>query len=466
MIIIHLAALSGILLMGACWIASGRNRSAPGAGGFAALFLAALALRLAAAALSKGFGTDTACFAAWAERIWEVGPGGFYDPDVFSDYPPGYLYVLWLLGGIRRLLGIGHYSAAHLVLLKLPSILCDLACGWLLCREAGKRLSARHAFFLCAAYLFHPAILLNSSVWGQVDSLTALAAVFLCVSLIRGRMYPAYIAFGLGLLVKPQMLLLGPVLLVGTIDRILAGRRNGDRAASFMPELLHCLFQCLSVALGGVILCLPFGLAKVVAQLLDTLGSYPYAAVNACNLWGLLGLNWVSQDNAFWGIPYRHFGALAIAVAVVLTVLLGLRGRGSREKYPFLAAFTVITVFLFSVRMHERYLYPALALLMLAYICRPAAGTYVCLSCFGALHFYNTAWVLFFYDPGVLPMTGGRPPSCWCPQACCSAEPCSTARLTGITADRTGRKALPCPPRLFRRAFPALPPGVPRGGSP
>ncbi len=127
MIIIHLAALSGILLMGACWIASGRNRPAPGAGGFAALFLAALALRLAAAALSKGFGTDTACFAAWAERIWEVGPGGFYDPDVFSDYPPGYLYVLWLLDGVRRLLGIEHYSAAHLVLLKLPSILCDLA---------------------------------------------------------------------------------------------------------------------------------------------------------------------------------------------------------------------------------------------------------------------------------------------------------------------------------------------------
>ena len=220
------------------------------------MFLAALALRLAAAALSKGFGTDTACFAAWAERIWEVGPGGFYDPDVFSDYPPGYLYVLWLLDGVRRLLGIEHYTAAHLVLLKLPSILCDLACGWLLCREAAKRLSGRHAFFLCAAYLFHPVILLNSSVWGQVDSLTALAAVFLCVSLIRGRMYPAYIAFGLGLLVKPQMLLLGPVLLVGTIDRILASRRDGSggRAVSFLPELLHCLFQCLSVALGGVIL--------------------------------------------------------------------------------------------------------------------------------------------------------------------------------------------------------------------
>lgn len=397
MLFIHLGALSGIFIMGGCYLASRRNRPAPGTGGFAALFLAAFVLRLAAASLSEGFGTDTACFAAWAERICQVGPGSFYSPEVFSDYPPGYLYVLWLLGSVRRLLGFGYYSAAHLVLLKLPSILCDLACAWLLGREAAGRLGRRQAFFLCAAWLFHPAVLLNSSLWGQVDSLLALAAVAMCVCLIRGRMYPAYIAFGLGLLVKPQMVFLGPVLLVGTIDRIRASRQA--ESASFLPELLHCLFQCLSVALGGIILCMPFGLSNVVAQLTDTLGSYPYAAVNACNLWGLLGLNWISQDNAFLGIPYRFFGMAAIAAAVALTVFLGLRGKSSRANYPFLAAFTVITVFLFSVRMHERYLYPALALLMLAYIHRPLAETYGCFLGFGILHFYNTAQVLFFYDP-------------------------------------------------------------------
>ena len=54
MIFIHLAALSGILLMGACLIASKRNRPAPGTGCLAALFLAALALRLAAARLFQG----------------------------------------------------------------------------------------------------------------------------------------------------------------------------------------------------------------------------------------------------------------------------------------------------------------------------------------------------------------------------------------------------------------------------
>lgn len=400
MIFIHLAAISGIFIMGACFAASGKQRPAPSAGCFAALFGAALFIRLVSAALSGGFGTDTACFAAWAERICVTGPGGFYSPDTFSDYPPGYLYVLWLLGGIGRLISIGRYSAAHLILLKLPSILCDMACGMLLVRETEKKLSVRHAFFLCAAYLFNPSVFLNSSVWGQVDSLTALAAVIMCISLMRGKMYPAYTAFGIGFLIKPQMLLLGPVLLAGTIDYILPGKKApGQHAAPFLPKLLHCLFQCLSVAAGVIILCLPFGLSNVISQLLDTLGSYPYAAVNACNLWGLFGLNWISQENTFLGVPYRVFGMLAIAAAVALTLFLSLKNRREKAKYPFLAAFMVVSVFLFSVRMHERYLYPALVLLLLAYIHKPVPLTYVCYTCLSALHFYNTADVLFFYNP-------------------------------------------------------------------
>lgn len=288
---------------------------------------------------------------------------------------------------------------AHLLLLKLPSIFADLACGILFCREASKRLSRHHAFFLCAVYLFNPAIVLNSSVWGQVDSLSALLAVILCLSLIRGRLYSGYIAFGLGLLIKPQMLLLGPVLLAGTIDHIWPGHFTDTPHSSSLVRFLRCLFQCLSVAAGGILLCLPFGLVNVVSQLMDTLGSYPYAAVNACNLWGFLGLNWISQDTTFWGISYQSIGIVAIAVTILLTLFISLKNRSSRTKYPFLAAFMVISIFLFSVRMHERYLYPGLVMLLLAYLYKPAPLTYLCYTGFSFFHFLNTAHVLFFYDP-------------------------------------------------------------------
>ncbi len=396
MLFIHFSALAGFLLFLACRKGMGLSKKMPKCSIFI-LVAAAFILRLLAAALSRGFDNDTACFAAWADRIFQVHPSGFYSPDQFTDYPPGYMYVLWLIGGIRHLSGIEYYSALHLMLLRLPSIFCDIFCGLLLFREASGRRSGSVGFFLCAAYLLNPAVILNSSVWGQVDSILALLAALLCLYLVRGRMYAAYIVFGAGVLLKPHMLLFAPVLLAGFLDRVLPQKPS---LPSFLKEAAHNCLQILTVAAGMLILCLPFGLENVWEQYFSTVASYPYAAVNACNFWGLLGMNWVSQDTALLGIPCRFFGAAAIAATITLVVFLSLRNRRDREKYPFLGALMIFSVFLFSVRMHERYLYPGLLLLLLAFVFRPSRLIYLCYACFSVLHFYNTADVLFFYDPG------------------------------------------------------------------
>src|SRR5919201_5743708 len=49
---------------------------------------------------SPGFPSDVATFQAWAERLAQIGPANFYEPGYFSDYPPGYLYVLWLFAAL------------------------------------------------------------------------------------------------------------------------------------------------------------------------------------------------------------------------------------------------------------------------------------------------------------------------------------------------------------------------------
>lgn len=391
---IHIAALFGLLLTVCCYqgflLSKTKNKNH---GAFACLlFVSALSLRLAAAAQWEGFGSDLACFAAWAERMHDVGAGRFYSPEVFADYPPGYLYVLGAIGWLRSALDISWYSPLHLILLKLPAILCDLACGLLLYREALRRCSGNQALSVCAAYLFNPVILLNSAVWGQVDSVFTLTLLLMCLFLIRERLFPACLAFCAGLLLKPQMLLFSPILLAGTVDHIFLHNFSLRRLGT------HLFYALLSLT-GFLGLCLPFGIGNVWKQYFSTLGSYPYAAVNACNFWGLLGLNWVSQDTAFLGIPCRLYGSLFILAAVTVVLILSLCHRDSREKYPFLAAVLILTLFTFSVRMHERYLYPALALLLLALICRPVKEIWVCYGGFSLLHFYNTAFVLFFYDP-------------------------------------------------------------------
>ena len=77
MFYIHLSAMAGLLLLGFSFLKMQKGQDAFQKGWLAALFLAALSVRLAAAAFSKGFGNDTACFAAWADRIFQVGPSGF-----------------------------------------------------------------------------------------------------------------------------------------------------------------------------------------------------------------------------------------------------------------------------------------------------------------------------------------------------------------------------------------------------
>ena len=392
MLWIHIAAALGLLLFTICFLFLHYGREPKGCSLVPLLFLTALGVRLLSAALSKGFDNDTACFAAWADRMFETGPGNFYSADIFTDYPPGYMYLLYPVGALRSLLGISWYSNLHLVLLKLPAILCDLGCGLLFYREASRKTGNEKALLLCTVYLLNPAVILNSSVWGQTDSVYTLLLLVMCLSLVKSRLFPAYLSFCLGVLVKPQMLLFGPILFLGVLEQVFLDHFTRKR-------LLRNLAQGLIALFAALVLVLPFGLQNVWRQYIGTLGSYPYAAVNAYNLWGLLGLNWVGQDGAFLGLSYRAYGGMAIAAALLLVLVIGLRRREDREKYPFLAALFMATVFVFSVRMHERYLYPAVVLLLTACIYKPSKKLYLCYCGFSLLLFYNMAHVLFFYDP-------------------------------------------------------------------
>jgi len=83
---------------------------------------------------------------------------------------------------------------------------------------------------------------------------------------------------------------------------------------------------------------------------------------------------------------------------VVLTLIMSLHRKDDSTKYPLLGAFIILTMFTFSVRMHERYLYPGLILLLFAYLYKPGKSLFLCYGGFSLLHFYNTAHVLFHYD--------------------------------------------------------------------
>ena len=148
-----------------------------------------------------------------------------------------------------------------------------------------------------------------------------------------------------------------------------------------------------------VLLCAPFGLLKVFAQYTSTLGSYPYASVNAYNFWALFGLSWTPQETKFLFFSCKTWGVIVILLIVIVSLFIGLKNKEDNASYFVTGAFIIATMFVFSVRMHERYLYPVLVLILFAYLHKPAKQLYLCYGAFTVLHFYNTAHVMFYYDP-------------------------------------------------------------------
>ena len=108
---------------------------------------------------------DQNTFIAWSVNLVEKGFDRFYLG--WSDYFPGYMYVLWFLGKIRGVF-------PDVFLYKLPAILSDIFCGYLIFKIAGKYVNEKISLIISSLYLFNPAVISNSTLWGQVDSIVVL----------------------------------------------------------------------------------------------------------------------------------------------------------------------------------------------------------------------------------------------------------------------------------------------------
>ena len=113
-----------------------------------------------------------------------TGPGEFYQPGYLADYPPGYMYVLWLLGGIGELFRPIFGLSITPGLVKIPGILADAGVAWVLFLYArrfgdgwlGSWSGERLGLVAAVIYLFNPGTIFDSAVWGQVDSVGTLRA--------------------------------------------------------------------------------------------------------------------------------------------------------------------------------------------------------------------------------------------------------------------------------------------------
>ncbi len=357
-----LTLLYGVLIL-ALVRRSGRMRRSPLCGRwlFVIAMGAALLVRIVVACTVRGYNTDINCFSAWSERIFSVGPANFYSEDYFCDYPPLYMLLLWLPAALRNLLGITYQGALHLILLKFMPILCDLLGAWLVYRVAKRRHGMSLASLLAIFYLFNPATLIDSAAWGQIDSVFTLLVALCALYAADEKYLPALLAFAASMLIKPQAMLFAPLGLIAIVIDLFRSK-NARKALNALLGVLAAVGLILVTALI-------FTLGKanplewIINLYSNTLGSYAYVTVNALNLYNLFGLNWAAADSQpFWTV----FAWVMFALSYLYCAWLYLRAR-DKKKLLLLGGLLICLIFTFGPMIHERYIYPAMLLLLLFY---------------------------------------------------------------------------------------------------
>ena len=363
----------------------GQERLSPRALGLAAggLFLAAFLVRVVISVRSSGFTPDMDTFKAWGYALVRTPLQEIYhQEDYFLDYPPGYLYILMLQERLRGALDLGFDSPAYTLLLKLPSLLADLACAGVLLWVGRRKLGDRSALLVAGLYLFCPVVLANSAQWGQVDSFTtALLLVSLCL-LHREWYIPSALVYGVSIACKPQMLIFAPVYIFFALRQRRPLKLLLCMGLTFLPILF---------------LAAPFTQGWDFLWLLDryrsTLDYYHYYSINAYNLWTLLGFNWRDLPEGFLQ------ALLTVAAPVLATAACGVFfWKSKRPGTVFAAPVLLMTVmYLFGVKMHERYLYPIFLFLLLAYLFAPDRRLLWTFGLSGLAHHFNVAHVLWLF---------------------------------------------------------------------
>lgn len=339
------------------------------AGTFEALLLPmliiAILVRLITACFVYGHSTDMNCFMAWANILSKTKLDTFYTSGIFADYPPGYMYVLLLIGNIANLFGVPYGGTLYAILIKLPAILADAAAAYMIYSLAKKTLNEKMSFILACVVAFNPLMIFISGGWGQIDQILAvllLAVVFL----FNKRKYIAAGAiFGIAILLKPQALMAGPILAIAYFAAI-ADNKPWWKTTLKVLAAVVCAVAVIFLA------SLPFkgeqDVFWVLSKYFSTATSYPYASVEAFNLMALIGGNWTSASEPLFIFTYGQLGTVLIAVSTIFAAIAYLKGRKRSEGcLTMMLAFSLCAYHMLGQYMHERYLFPALLLILAAY---------------------------------------------------------------------------------------------------
>ncbi len=318
----------------------------------AGLMLAITVVKLAALFHFTGFYWDIWAKTNRALLAAALGPSKIYDPGLPVDaYPPGSVYLLWFSGWLGKL--IEPTANGFRVIVETPPLIADLFIGLTIYFAAWREGRAIRALIIMMLFALNPALIFDTVVWGQSDSVVALPMIIAAILILTGRYRLGWSAAAIAILAKPQALAFTPPLALWTL---------------FNAGIVECAW-CAGAVVGTVVIgILPYQLGHSwdwIINVYKDLGTrFSEASVGAFNLMGLIGgMGTPDTDKVFDGVSYSAFGLSLTCVVYAIASYLIWRARSGRAA--LLAIFVALFgFFMFAPRMHERYLYYPLVFLI------------------------------------------------------------------------------------------------------
>jgi len=328
------------------------------------LIIIAFLVRMLASFLPP-FEIDQIGWRSWALRMAEVGSANFYSEKTFTDNPPGFLYVFWLIGFIKTTFFLN--ATNNLVfdfLLKLPTNIADILSALIIYKfiknykAIERKLSERWALIGFMLYALNPVTLFNTSIWGQFDgSATLFLLLALYAFFVKKAPQLATFSFAIAWAIKPQAIALAPFLGLLFLIRTKPSTWISSGIIFILTTLLLYLPFFPNNPFSGII-----QVQKAMTRIFSCTTCFAF------NFWGVFG-NWQDDRNFFQGLTLMNWGIILLALSFIPIFFLKPFKLRFEQPYVYLtSSLSIFAFFSFITRMHERYLFPFFSLFLVSAI--------------------------------------------------------------------------------------------------
>jgi Gpi18-like mannosyltransferase len=318
------------------------------------LFLTAFLLRMVFVP-NPGFEADMAFWKSWGLAPYDHGIlWSMFNTN--NNYPTPFAYLLWFVTAVYSLFANPHAynefwsntNTLFLTLMKLPAVLADLGIAGILLWFTKK---SAWGIILASLYLFSPISILDSAVWGQVDSLGVFLFLLALVLVLSKKPFLAGAIYMVALMTKLQNMIYGPLFFLFIWQALdLRGLVKAIAGSVLFFFLLNIEFL------------LTGNMARVITSLTANYDYFPYLSLNAYNIWWMVakgnGMGVSDKILTIGIINAKTMGLILFASTYFLAVLHQLKNK---TIHAFFTSLVVVVggFFFFQTQSHDRYLFPA-----------------------------------------------------------------------------------------------------------